>query len=869
VNRNDLYAVLLLLGAAVLLALPFLNGPYALFPFHSDSQAPWSTENPVGHKAGPKNVNMGDKHLIVYPDLVHTTNQFRQGHVPLWNPHNFAGLPHQAVPLSGTAYPFTALATLMDPVDAIALSMVIHLLLAALFCYIFLRGVQVSSRAALLGGVCWAMSGWMMVHVHNAYFVQAMIWLPLALFAIERILASRPRWALMVLSIAIAMMLLGGFPQTAIVNLYFIGIYTLVGLIRVARQEGSEVAIRRGRFLVFFGILGLLMAAVQLLPTLDYRGDVGHQNRSVENLKADSLRGSSLIHLVAPDFFGNPTEQSRPQKNLFALWLLADGKQAGHVANNYSERSFYVGILALIMALLTPFFRRDRAALTLYVATIVSVLLALGTPLLNVAMKFPAMNFGSPMRITQIAGFALPCLFAMTLDRLLALGQERLSRIARGVSITTAAGLGLIAIVLIAMWVAEDWANDVFVSVLSALNVAKVIGTDSLPIAEQTELALPAFLQLRQVLSIVFGFALASWVVLTAFFHSKRTARTLYLAAFVLVVIELGYYGFRFNQPVQAENLYKPTKGIEFLSSNLNGARFMRFGKKSTASFFVPNTALIYGLNDAQGFRAMAPQSYFKFMRTLEPNPHDVGLYNLDKKESLTSPQLDLLRTKYICSATPISDCALKLVYPLAEATGKPDMYIYENPDCLPRAFLVHDVRVMPPEDTAAEFKEMSAARMPINPFASTVWLEEIRPGMKSVYVKPKGLENVIVAEDRAGRIELDLAVEADGILVLSEQYAKGWHAKITGADGKVRNQKFILRANMTFMALPVRAGDTKVEFSFRPDSFKWGGLLTGLSLIFLLLVPLIGPLSTPQVVLTRIEADGSESWTGTEEEAP
>ncbi len=868
-NRKDCIAVFILLAGAALLTLPFLAGPFALFPFHSHSQSPWSADKSAEFVGESENQNVGDKHLIIFPDLVHTSQQLKQGRIPLWNPHNFAGLPHQAVPLTATLYPFTAIASLMNPVDAIALNMIIHLFLAALFCYIFLRGIRVSPKSALLGAVCWAFSGWMMVHVHHSYFVQTMVWLPLSLFAVDRILQARPRWALMLLAMSVGLMLMAGFPQTAIVNLYFIAAYALVGLVRVGRQEGAEVAIRRGRFLLFFAILGLLLASIQLLPTIDFKRSVGHQDRSYQNLKADSLRTSTLVHLLAPDFFGNPTEQSRPQENFFTLWLLSSGRPTGHVANNYSERSFYVGILALILAVLTPFFRRDRPAMTLYFGALVSILLALGTPLLWVAMKLPAMDFGSPMRITQIAGFALPCLFAMTLDRMLALGRDRLHKFWKSLTVSMAIFLALVAGILVALWFAEDWSCNIFVALLRTLGADHVLGTASLSLPRQTELALEPMHALRSTLGIVLGFAFAAWLVLVGIIHSKKSVRVLYGAAFIVVALELGYYGYRFNRPVPSARLYEPTPGIDFLSKHLDGARFIRFGKDATSSFFVPNTGLIYGLNDAQGYRAMTPQSYLNFMRTLEPNPHDVGLFNLDDRASLLSPQLDLLRTKYVCSPTAIENSPLDQVYPPANSSGEIDMFIYENKDILPRAFMVHHVKVMPNSDAQAAFATLKSESETENPFGKTVWLEEMRLGMRSQYPEPKGVEAAIVAEDRPGKLAFDLKVEADGILVVTEQFSPGWHAKITSKDGKTRNEKLILRADMTFMAVPVAADDTHIEFAFRPESFKWGGLLSGLALIFLLLVPLIGPLSTPVVRITRIEEDGTESRTGIEKEEP
>ena len=52
------------------------------------------------------------------------------------------------------------------------------------------------------------------------------------------------------------------------------------------------------------------------------------------------------------------------------------------MGNNYFECSFFVGILALLLALSASLWRRDRVVWTLWLLTGVAIAAALGTPVL-------------------------------------------------------------------------------------------------------------------------------------------------------------------------------------------------------------------------------------------------------------------------------------------------------------------------------------------------------------------------------------------------------------------------------------------------------------------------------------------------------
>ena len=82
-------------------------------------------------------------------------------------------------------------------------------------------------------------------------------------------------------------------------------------------------------------------------------------------------------------------------------------------------------------------------------------------------------------------------------------------------------------------------------------------------------------------------------------------------------------------------------------------------------------------------------------------------------------------------------------------------------------------------------------------------------------------------------KLVLDTTAPADGWLMVTERWARSWHATINGTEEPV------LGANFIFRALPVRKGDVHVEFDYRPPGIvalvttSWGvvGLIVLLSM--------------------------------------
>jgi len=82
-------------------------------------------------------------------------------------------------------------------------------------------------------------------------------------------------------------------------------------------------------------------------------------------------------------------------------------------------------------------------------------------------------------------------------------------------------------------------------------------------------------------------------------------------------------------------------------------------------------------------------------------------------------------------------------------------------------------------------------------------------------------------------RVEIEAELTAPGTVVLCEQYYPGWTLDVTTA-GQTRRVP-ILPANSIMRGVPLPAGSHRLLFRYRPASFLWGAILSGLAWVALI----------------------------------
>ncbi|MBN1202475.1 MAG: YfhO family protein [Anaerolineae bacterium] len=329
------------------------------------------------------------------------------GEVPLWNPYNVAGHPFLADTQSAVFYPPRLLSVALvsmggDPAPgelytALQTEMALHVLLGTLLMYAFVRRLAAppgsgSTRPAVFGGLVAAITfgygGYLSGYPQLQLAVlEAGIWLPLVLLGLlEATRTPRPGWRCIVLAgVAMGLSLLAGHPQTGLFTLY------LALAFLVYRLRGHDLRDWRtwGRRFVWaailFGLAAGGLAAVQLLPGLEY---LGHTTRDTMGFdaKANGFPYMDIAQMLFPGFITvwSPLYIGLPGLALviWALWrgaphrVFFGGAAAVGLALSFGAGTVLYDIAYLIAPGMSWFRGQERAAFL--VAHSLSILAGLG-----------------------------------------------------------------------------------------------------------------------------------------------------------------------------------------------------------------------------------------------------------------------------------------------------------------------------------------------------------------------------------------------------------------------------------------------------------------------------------------------------------
>ncbi|MFQ5409420.1 MAG: hypothetical protein ACE5FI_13485, partial [Anaerolineales bacterium] len=324
------------------------------------------------------------------------------GHIPLWNPYLFAGVPLLANPQPAFFYPpnwILFVAQLPLNVGLAWLS-AFHLGWIALGMYLWARGADMRPSAASVAAATLAYSGFIAVRIADGHpnFVATLSWLPWAMIAARR-LYQEPGWRAMIVgALPPAFALLAGNPAGALLVAGLPALWLVSELI----QPNSRWRATGWWTASWFFAAGL--TAVQLLPAAQLI------LRSTRVAGADAgfsaefaLPAPHLISLIIPNFFGEPVRTG--------YW--GEGR--------HTEFILYPGLVALALATIAVRARgRNRRVRFWLGVAVVSLLLALGPVgglhTLAVRLLPPLQLVRAPARFGYWSIFALAALAGMACE---------------------------------------------------------------------------------------------------------------------------------------------------------------------------------------------------------------------------------------------------------------------------------------------------------------------------------------------------------------------------------------------------------------------------------------------------------------------
>lgn len=219
----------------------------------------------------------GDTFLYFYPYWTAAAEALRAARVPLWNPDLFMGAPLLANSQVGFFYPLNWPVWWLLPTPyAVSASILLHVGIAGLGAYAAARrALGLSWEAGLVTAVLFALGGYLTAQVEHINQLQGMAWLPWFLVALGGPAARGWRGIVaraLGIGVLFALQLLAGHTQTTFITGVGLGLWLLTAALSDVAQPAEQSRLARvgRRFapLLLGGLLALLLAAIQLLPTL-------------------------------------------------------------------------------------------------------------------------------------------------------------------------------------------------------------------------------------------------------------------------------------------------------------------------------------------------------------------------------------------------------------------------------------------------------------------------------------------------------------------------------------------------------------------------------------------------------------------------
>ena len=705
---------------------------------------------------------------------------------PLWNPYLFGGMPYIAAMHGDIFYP-TFLLRLVLPTDvAMTWGFIIHLFLAGIFTFGFLRAIGYSFPGALAGGLAYMMGGQIASYVSPGHdgklFVSALF--PLALWMLYRGIRGGRSSSYGAFALIVGLAALSPHPQLLQYLLLACGAYALflafaqIDDARLAR----DVAVKRLAASLAAVVVGLAIGAVQYLPVREYVSWSPRAGGLADYRHATSYAWppGELLNTYLPQFSGV----------LDAYW----GRNGIHL------HSDYVGAVVLVLAgaafLGIRADPRRKHIIFWTTVLIISILWSLGsaTPFYRIpyAIVPGTKYFRAPATIFFVGALALAVLACAGTERFLQ------SRVSRRYLLGWAAFAGLIALLATTgglSTIAASFAEERQLDRLEANKGAIILGA-------WRSLAFVA-------LAVALGFALLRQRIPIRY----ATWGLVALMTVDLWSIERLYW--MFSPP--ARETYASDAIIETIKAEPQPVRVLPLQVKAMQrdAFLTGDALMSHRVRNVLGYHGNQLARYNEL----------VGLN--EGGERLLSPNvLQLTNTRFLLAdipELPFVPGAKMVKGPVRNAAGE-ETYLFRLDADNPYSW------VTPVAVKASDEQVLATLLDPrFDPRRAALFDHSANVSVAgAVRALPEPLPiKTSVRLYKPGKVQIDLSAPAPpgASLIVSENYYPGWRAKVDGKPARIG------RADLSLIGVELPAGARIVELEFTSPSYQTGKTITWLAI--------------------------------------
>lgn len=740
----------------------------------------------------------GDAVAQFGPWRLFARNTMWHGTVPLWNPHIFCGMPFMANGQSAVLYPPNMVYWLLPELLAVFLDAFGHSVLLAVGMYLLARALGLGRPAAVIAAVAMALgtdvsahlyAGHMPGHAGRAY-TGWNLWALLMLLRTGRLRYAVASALLLVLQFA------AGYPPVTLMSYELCA--AMVGAWLLTRLVRREAALppRWPRSMAVLLAVAVTVGGVYVLPMreaskMSVHGDGLRYAEAVQT----SGTWKTFARAFAPDLFGGDSE-----------W------QWSQPINSHEEAG-YIGIIALVLALGSPWWARRGAAprypipmLWLWGLLLGSALLVLGenTPLYRFLFDHLAV-----MRLTRIPArwmeawsiaAALLAAFSFESMRLrLETAQDAapVRGLVRALGAFVAAGVLIVVLALVVTPHASLWMTTAqhYLAPASA----------AVRLARATRLRMKAILA-ALIMTVLAGLGASfasKWR--TAPDGAQRLRRERMLIG--LIALDVILFCWSGHQAVAPQTMAGKIRWADvFRADYTPGARWVtHFDDERAVSQGMPA-----GIDIFNGYDPLAGRRFFATANYLEGAEFWSALYQPTHYSSL-------MRVAAVSHS--IEDAARPQPRPGVAATVERRSGMWQLtrlPAPWPREYLTDDVREVP--DGVGQLSALEK----LGGFASDAPPVVAAPGTFAAVPSSHAERGQVRVSSRAlNTVTMDVNCSAPQVLVQADALYPGWQAWCNGRQVPLRS------ANYLFRGMEVPAGRSQVTLVYNANSYRFGLFLT------------------------------------------
>ncbi len=725
-----------------------------------------------------------DIEFLFAPYQILKRNMFLQGHINLWNPYIFSGVPYEANMGSGPTifYPLSFIYYLFPVERALVYNFIIHFTIAGYFMYLFGRyGLGSSVIASITGGVAFSFSGFFITHLIHT-FITGGAWLPLLFLCLKISVEKKSIPFTIITGIVSCILLLSGFMQLTYYIYAGLTLFWLWLLIDRLKDKSLSVRDRIFLFLVFplICITAVLLSSIQLLPFLEFLKVTLRETGGAEIANTYCMTWQRLVTFIIPDFHGRPCME--PFKSGFypeeakKYWV-------------YWETCGYTGITALAISFVAIFYSKIQLKWFFLILFVLSLIASMtdNTPFYKIFITL--MPFYKSLR--SHGRFII--LMTFSICSLSISGMDALS------SFTGKEGKmpGIIYAFICLT--------------ITAIIMAVIISfyPDATKIPAEYGTIIPE--KKHGVIIFAFIITITTMAIILKIFNII-SRRSLHISLLAITVIDLAVFGFTFNPPADSKSFYRKTIKSQITGYSRGDGRVVNLNWNDYV-----NRGQIEGFESLQGFDPLAIGYYMKYLyysqnETLPDSKGIQYLINFSNsfviKNYMNNKMIDLLNGKYIN---------------ITDVNSPDEPVIYQNVNAVPRAAVFYNYRVLEGDDEEL-LDLLSSKEFDIRKELILSCPVELQS------VSEKSFEKATIIKYTEDLIEIEVNVKTPAMLFLSEIYYPGWKASVDGKPEK------IYRANCIFRGVPIReSGKHHIKIYFNPVSYKAGKIISITTIILIL----------------------------------